>query len=126
MSATLTRMAAASLRATSRCRIHAVPAHTNTARVTVRHMSECRNPPPKKGQQQRQTPQHGQPEMVPKTHFRAMFEGAHPLVKGVVYTMVIVMGTVETYTYGLWAWHYFYPREGLDGQGDEGEGAVGR
>ena len=47
--------------------------------------------------------------MMPKVNFRDMFHNASPLTKGVVYTMLGLIGTVETYTYGLWIWHYFYP-----------------
>ena len=35
--------------------------------------------------------------------------GATPAIKLVVYTMIGVIGTVETYTYGLWIYHKLYP-----------------
>lgn len=54
-----------------------------------------------------------QPEL-PKANFREIFQGASPLVKGVVYTMIAVMATAETYTYGLWIWHKFYPSPAAD------------
>ncbi len=67
---------------------------------------------------------------MPKADFKTMFQGASPLVKGVVYTMVGIIGTVETYTYSLWIWHYFYPKSRSDtteGEvGDGGEGVGGR
>lgn len=37
--------------------------------------------------------------------------GASPTVKFVVYTMLGIMGTVETYAYGKWAWYKWGPKE---------------
>lgn len=41
--------------------------------------------------------------------------GASPTVKFVVYTALGIMGTLETYAYGKWAWYKWGPKpEGAD------------
>lgn len=37
--------------------------------------------------------------------------GATPAMKAVIYTAIGIMGTVETYTYGLWIYHKLYAEE---------------
>jgi hypothetical protein len=38
-----------------------------------------------------------------------MFREASPLVRGVIYTMIAIMATAETYTYSIWIWRKLYP-----------------
>lgn len=48
-----------------------------------------------------------EPPQLPKFSLDGL--GATPAIKAVVYTMVGILGTVETYTYGLWIYHKLYP-----------------
>jgi hypothetical protein len=46
--------------------------------------------------------------------------GASPTVKFVVYTVLGVMGTLETYAYGKWAWYKWGPKPDDADQVQEG------
>lgn len=47
-------------------------------------------------------------------HFSMNDLGASSTVKIVVYTMLGIMGTVETYAYGKWAWYKWGPKADRD------------
>jgi hypothetical protein len=116
MSASIARLASSGLRTTSR---HSnIPPHhaRTTAKKTIPQSTAMFYSTGKPTQGPHQPPKHEQPEMVPKANFKEMFQGASPLVKGVVYTMVGVIATIETYTYSLWVWHYFYPKPAADSE----------
>lgn len=60
------------------------------------------------------------PGQLPKFSMKDL--QASPTVKVVVYTMIGIIATAETYTYGLWAWNrWFREEEKKKGVGEGGE-----
>jgi hypothetical protein len=79
---------------------------TRPAVITRRYSDKSSNHEPKpnaKGNSSTNT----NPGQLPKFSMNDL--GASPTVKAVVYTMIGIMGTVETYAYGKWAWYRWGP-----------------
>lgn len=75
---------------------------------TISSSDKPREGTTKKKQEQSQS----QPQL-PKFSLDGL--GATPAMKAVIYTAIGIMGTVETYTYGLWIYHKLYAnQEGQD------------
>lgn len=60
-----------------------------------------------------------EPPQLPKFSLDGL--GATPAIKAVVYTMIGVLATVETYTYSLWIYHKLYRDPSGQSRQDEGE-----